>query len=259
MISLVEPAARRSWRQPGPGRAGRGDFFAHRDLLSKASNFEYRPQQQQMAVAVARALQAKEHCGGSGHRRGQEPGLSGPGDFVRRGDQRRRRSSPPTPSTSRNSSRKRTCRCSEQVLPVKFSFTMLKGRQNYLCTRRLAQSHAAGRTASSPRRRSRSSAHLRMVQSKPRTAASRILTIEPDPKVWQQVCSERGLCSPKSCGHPSDFAQAERGLFFPARAQPDSFLRRAGAEPHACFSRSWAASTRRSRRRRSLQERFRDL
>ena len=38
--------------------------------------------------------------------------------------------------------------------------------------------------------------------------------IEPDPKVWAQVCSERGLCSPKTCGHQSDFARDHEVCFF---------------------------------------------
>jgi ATP-dependent DNA helicase DinG len=42
--------------------------------------------------------------------------------------------------------------------------------------------------------------------------------IEPDMKVWAQVCSERGLCSPKICGHPSDFAK-DHGVCFFQRAR----------------------------------------
>jgi ATP-dependent DNA helicase DinG len=42
--------------------------------------------------------------------------------------------------------------------------------------------------------------------------------IEPDPKVWAQVCSERGLCSPKVCGYPSDFAK-DHGVCFFQRAR----------------------------------------
>jgi ATP-dependent DNA helicase DinG len=42
--------------------------------------------------------------------------------------------------------------------------------------------------------------------------------IEPDAKVWAQVCSERGLCSPKTCGHPSDFAK-DNGVCFFQRAR----------------------------------------
>ena len=42
--------------------------------------------------------------------------------------------------------------------------------------------------------------------------------VEPDPKVWAQVCSERGLCSPKLCGSQSDFAK-EHGVCFFQRAR----------------------------------------
>ena len=35
--------------------------FSPTGLLSRARNFEYRPQQQAMAVAVAQALQSREH------------------------------------------------------------------------------------------------------------------------------------------------------------------------------------------------------
>src|SRR2546422_2368480 len=37
------------------------EIFSPNGLLSRAKNFEYRPQQQQMAVAVAKALENKEH------------------------------------------------------------------------------------------------------------------------------------------------------------------------------------------------------
>src|SRR5436190_12537863 len=37
------------------------EIFSPTGILSRASNFEFRPQQQQMAVAVARALENREH------------------------------------------------------------------------------------------------------------------------------------------------------------------------------------------------------
>jgi ATP-dependent DNA helicase DinG len=38
--------------------------------------------------------------------------------------------------------------------------------------------------------------------------------VEPEPKVWGQVCSERGLCGPKICGHQSEFAKQNPLCFF---------------------------------------------
>ena len=37
------------------------EIFSPTGILSRAKNFEFRPQQQEMAVAVARALQSREH------------------------------------------------------------------------------------------------------------------------------------------------------------------------------------------------------
>src|SRR5436190_20926337 len=37
------------------------EIFSPKGILSRAKNFEYRPQQQQMAMAIARALEKQEH------------------------------------------------------------------------------------------------------------------------------------------------------------------------------------------------------
>src|SRR5438445_11771332 len=56
MISFVEP-------QPAGADlvAQVEEIFSLKGILSRARNVEYRPQQQEMAVAVARALQSGEH------------------------------------------------------------------------------------------------------------------------------------------------------------------------------------------------------
>jgi ATP-dependent DNA helicase DinG len=38
--------------------------------------------------------------------------------------------------------------------------------------------------------------------------------VEPDPKVWAQVCSERGVCSPRLCGFQSEFAREHPVCFY---------------------------------------------
>src|SRR5271163_4973444 len=38
-----------------------GEIFSPTGILSRSKNFEFRPQQQEMAMAVARALQNQEH------------------------------------------------------------------------------------------------------------------------------------------------------------------------------------------------------
>ncbi len=100
-----------------------------------------------------------------------------------------------------------------QILPVKFSFTMLKGRQNYLCTRRL---HKAMQQADSLFTSPEAQELQRIYEWSKRTKDGSLsdFELEPDPKVWSHVCSERGLCSPKMCGHPSEFAKANGVCFF---------------------------------------------
>src|SRR5437868_15005491 len=60
MISLVETFTTGSDAAPDLV-AEVESIFSPSGILSRARNFEYRPQQQQMAVAVARALQNKDH------------------------------------------------------------------------------------------------------------------------------------------------------------------------------------------------------
>jgi ATP-dependent DNA helicase DinG len=101
--------------------------------------------------------------------------------------------------------------------PLKFSFTMLKGRANYLCTRRL---HKAMQQSGNLFTSSEAGELQRIAEWAKETADGSLsdFELEPDPKVWAQVCSERGLCSPKICGHPSDFAR-DHGVCFFQRAR----------------------------------------
>src|SRR5689334_10978147 len=58
MISAIDPHPSGS----APGLVEQvEEIFSPKGLLSRSKNFEFRPQQQQMAIAVARALQAGEH------------------------------------------------------------------------------------------------------------------------------------------------------------------------------------------------------
>ena len=100
-----------------------------------------------------------------------------------------------------------------QILPVKFNFAMLKGRANYLCTRRLQKAmQQSGNLFTS----SEAEELQRIYEWSKETRDGSLsdFDVEPDPKVWAQVCSERGLCSPKVCGFPSDFAKGHGVCFF---------------------------------------------
>src|SRR5439155_24324900 len=97
--------------------------------------------------------------------------------------------------------------------PVKFSFSMLKGRANYLCTRRLHKAmQQAGNLFTSPEIE-----ELKRIEKWSKSTQDGSLSdfqIEPEATVWAQVCFERGLCGPEICGHSSDFAKENPICFF---------------------------------------------
>src|SRR5712692_9985295 len=132
MISGVED-------QPsGPGLVAQvEEIFSPAGILSKARNFEYRPQQQAMAVAVARALENQEHLAvEAGTGVGKSLAYLIPAILFAVARSKKAVVSTHTINLQEQLVEK-DLPMLEQILPVKFSFTMLKGRQNYLCTRRL--------------------------------------------------------------------------------------------------------------------------
>src|SRR5271170_6996708 len=216
MISLseVEPSA--DW----VSRVG--EIFSPTGILSRSRNFEFRPQQQEMAVAVARALQNREHLAvEAGTGVGKSLAYLIPGILFAVAQKKKAIVSTHTINLQEQLTEKDLPMLAGVLAalpePVKFNFTMLKGRANYLCTRRLQKAmQQSGNLFTSSE-----AGELRRICEWSKTTSDGSLSdfqIEPDLKVWAQVCSERGLCSPKTCGHPSDFAR-EHGVCFFQRAR----------------------------------------
>ncbi len=214
MISVIES-------QPASAGADlvqqTADIFSPKGILSRSKNFEFRPQQQEMAVAVARALQAGEHLAvEAGTGVGKSLAYLVPAILYAVANKKKAVICTHTINLQEQLTQK-DLPILEQILPVKFSFTMLKGRGNYLCTRRLqkAVQQAPNLFTSSE------TEELQRIHEWSKNTTDGSLSdfdIEPDPKVWDQVCSERGLCSPKLCGYPSDFAK-DHGVCFFQRAR----------------------------------------
>jgi ATP-dependent DNA helicase DinG len=181
-------------------------IFSPAGILSKSKNFEFRPQQQKMAVAVANALEDGEHLvveAGTGV--GKSLAYLIPAILHAAAKGRKAVISTNTINLQEQLIEKDLPMLAA-ILPVKFEFTMLKGRHNYLCTRRLAKTvMQAGKLFDS----SDEQELLRIQEWSTSTADGSLsdFEIEPEGRVWQQVCSERGLCSPKLCGHQSEFVK----------------------------------------------------
>ncbi|MGD1086841.1 MAG: helicase C-terminal domain-containing protein [Verrucomicrobiota bacterium] len=193
-------------------------IFSPAGILSKSKSFEYRPQQQKMAVAVARALERGEHLvveAGTGV--GKSLAYLIPSILFAAAAKKKAVISTHTINLQEQLIEKDMPMLA-RILPVKFEFTMLKGRQNYLCTRRLAKTlPQAGKLFTSSDEQELRRIHEWSAKTSDGSLSD--FEIEPEPRVWQQVCSERGLCSPKLCGYQSDFVKAGGTPCFYQRAR----------------------------------------
>src|SRR5437762_1999451 len=112
-------------------------IFSPQGILSKAKNFEYRPQQQEMAIAVAQALETQQHLAvEAGTGVGKSLAYLVPAILFAVANKKKAIISTHTINLQEQLTEK-DLPMLENILPVKFSFTMLKGRANYVCTRRL--------------------------------------------------------------------------------------------------------------------------
>ena len=194
------------------------EIFSPTGILSRAKNFEFRPQQQEMAVAVARALQNQEHLAvEAGTGVGKSLAYLIPSILFAVAQKKKAIVSTHTINLQEQLTEKDlpmlTGVLGALPEPVKFSYAMLKGRANYLCTRRLQKAmQQSGNLFTSSEAEELQRIYEWSKETKDGSLSD--FEIEPDPKVWAQVCSERGLCSPKTCGHQSDFARDHDACFF---------------------------------------------
>ncbi|MEY2546656.1 MAG: ATP-dependent helicase DinG [Verrucomicrobiota bacterium] len=190
-----------------------GSIFADGGLLSKAKNFEYRPQQQEMAAAVARALEEDRHLvveAGTGV--GKSLGYLVPAILFALEQRKKAIISTYTISLQEQLLNK-DIPILHKVLPVEFTAALIKGRQNYLCPRRLERAlQQANELFTGPEKN-----ELQVLAEWARTTRDGSLsdlTFEPDQKVWTQVCSEPHICTKKTCGRDSScFYHNARKLF----------------------------------------------
>jgi len=188
-------------------------IFGPGGILSEAKNFEYRLQQQAMAAAVMQALEANQNFvveAGTGV--GKSLGYLVPAILHGQAHVKKAIISTHTINLQEQLIEK-DLPMLQRILPVDFTYTMLKGRANYLCTRRLARAMLrADSLFTSPE-----IAELKRVEQWAKETQDGSLSdfdVEPDLKVWEEVCSERGLCSPKLCGRSSDAASLHGECFF---------------------------------------------
>ncbi|MEZ0254699.1 MAG: ATP-dependent DNA helicase [Chthoniobacter sp.] len=186
------------------------EIFSETGLLAKAKNFEYRPEQQQMAVEVAMALSEQRHLvveAGTGV--GKSLAYLVPAVLWAMEKKKKAVISTYTINLQEQLVYK-DIPIVQKVLPVEFEAMLWKGRANYLCPLRLERAMAhAQELFTSPEQ-----SELQRIHDWAQTTQDGSLadfSIEPDPTVWAQVCSEQHICTTKSCGtNPKCFYQRAR-------------------------------------------------
>ena len=174
-------------------------MFGEEGLLSGAKNFEYRPEQQQMAAAVAEALEGKHHLvveAGTGV--GKSLAYLVPAALFALEHNRKAIISTHTINLQEQLLHK-DIPIVRGLLNQPFEAALLKGRQNYLCPNRLDRALQLQNDLFTG---SEQQELLRIKTWSQTTTEGTLsdLDIEPDQSVWAQICSEPHICTPKTCG-----------------------------------------------------------
>src|SRR5438874_784843 len=174
-------------------------FFSPNGLLAKAKNFERRPQQQQMAAAVARALEEERHLlveAGTGV--GKSLAYLVPAVLFALGQKKKAIISTHTINLQEQLLYK-DIPILQKVLPQTFDAALIKGRQNYVCPRRLLRAREQQNDLfTGPEQNELEEISAWAARTRDGTLSD--LSFEPNAKVWTQVCSEAHICTKKSCG-----------------------------------------------------------
>ena len=184
-------------------------IFSENGRLSKAKNFEFRSQQQEMAVAVARALEEERHLvveAGTGV--GKSLAYLAPATLFALEHHKKAIVSTHTINLQEQLLYK-DIPILKKILPIEFEAALMKGRQNYLCPRRLERAlQQQNELFTGPEQNELT--RLAEWAGTTRDGSLSDLSVEPDPKVWIQVCSEPHICTTKSCGQSNCFYQQAR-------------------------------------------------
>ena len=188
-------------------------IFSETGCLSKSKNFEFRPQQQEMAVAVARALEEERHLvveAGTGV--GKSLAYLVPAMLHALEQNKKAIVSTHTINLQEQLLHK-DIPILKKILPVEFEAALMKGRQNYLCPRRLERALQQSTELFSNSEQNELQ-HIAEWAHTTRDGSISDLTFEPDPKVWVQVCSEAHICTQKTCGQQAGcfYQQARKRL-----------------------------------------------
>ncbi len=174
-------------------------IFAPQSPLSFSHGYEYRTQQRAMATYVADAIEENHHLlieAPTGV--GKSLAYLLPAALVAVRDERKGVISTHTKNLQDQLFSK-DIPIVENLLEVPLRTAVMKGRRNYLCSTRLRHvlSHAGTLLES------KDDEHLQRIAGWAKSTKSgdiEKLGFVPSARLWQQICSEQEICTPRKCG-----------------------------------------------------------
>lgn len=199
MISLSEMGG-----SDGGGLASRvRDFFGEEGALSGLKDFEFRPEQQEMAVAVARALEdSRPLVVEAGTGVGKSLAYLAPAVKLAVEEKRKAVISTHTINLQEQLVEK-DIPLLQSVVKRPFKALLLKGRRNYLCPLRLQIAMSGGAELFTTSEQAELQEIWKWAQSTEDGTLSD-LDFTPSSRVWSQVCSEAHACRTRICGPGGD-------------------------------------------------------
>src|SRR5947209_16677296 len=88
----------------------------------------------------------------------------------------------------------------KKILPVEFEAALVKGRQNYICPRRLERALQQANELFTTTEQGELQQIAEWAKTT-RDGSVSDLNFEPEPKISTQLCSEAHICTSKTCGH----------------------------------------------------------
>jgi len=178
------------------------DILAPGGLVSRRlAGFERREEQLEMARAVAGAFADREHLiveAGTGV--GKSFAYLAPA-ILRAADHRQRVVVSTYTIALQEQLIQKDLPFLAETLPVKFSAVLGKGRNNYLCFRRLAMAIKGREKLFSSARQLEQLERVGRWAMETRTGSLQEIDFKLDPGVWQTVRCEAGLCRRRQCRH----------------------------------------------------------
>ncbi len=193
MISLTDG-------QPVPGFCDSvREAFSTKGILAKSRDFEFRPQQQELAVAVAEALLKSEPLvAEAGTGVGKSLAYLLPAARFALETGRKGVISTHTINLQEQLVRK-DIPIVRKLVGDELPAVLLKGRQNYLCPLRLRRAlEQTGDLFTNSENHELEA--IRQWAERTRDGTLSDLDFQPQMKVWLQVCSEAHLCTSRNCG-----------------------------------------------------------